>query len=337
MSKGEKRKQPETNESQSQPQSSLEVAAPRVKRAKATKPEPEYFEDHRNLEDLWKTAFLVGTEWHKFDEIYKLKWDFSNLENAFEDGGALHDKQVYLFGCTEPQLITFKEETKVRCIPIIVAVVFPFPPSDKIGIKSVQRETEEIIPMKKMKMDWYPYFPLEKRDSQLERRKPKVFTLGCSQRKSSLKHLKKARVKDYEYCMPYFHNPLKEDALQQSTTVDIIFPEESETVQLSCDFDWKMDKLEQFIDDLIEEGALADEQKDAFKKLVREKVLEGMKANREARQARKKAIEELSEETKLAFQNVKLYKFYPIQTPDTPNFLKDPFINRYYRRADEVL
>lgn len=39
----------------------------------------------------------------------------------------------------------------------------PFPPSDKIGITSVQREVEEIIPMKKMKMDWLPYIPIEKR------------------------------------------------------------------------------------------------------------------------------------------------------------------------------
>lgn len=42
-------------------------------------------------------------------------------------------------------------------------VVSPFPPSDKIGIKSVQRETEEIVPMKQMKMDWVPYIPFENR------------------------------------------------------------------------------------------------------------------------------------------------------------------------------
>lgn len=42
-------------------------------------------------------------------------------------------------------------------------VASPFPPSDKIGINSVQREAEEIVPMKRMKMDWIPYIPLEKR------------------------------------------------------------------------------------------------------------------------------------------------------------------------------
>ena len=39
----------------------------------------------------------------------------------------------------------------------------PFPPSDKIGINSVQRENEEILPMKAMKMAWVPYVPLEDR------------------------------------------------------------------------------------------------------------------------------------------------------------------------------
>lgn len=42
-------------------------------------------------------------------------------------------------------------------------VVSPFPPSDKLGITSVQRESEEIVPMKQMKMDWVPYIPLENR------------------------------------------------------------------------------------------------------------------------------------------------------------------------------
>ncbi|MED6199361.1 hypothetical protein PIB30_075250 [Stylosanthes scabra] len=58
-------------------------------------------------------------------------------------------------------------------------VVLPFPPSDKIGITSVQRESEEIIPMKQMKMDWIPYMPSEE---------------------AALKHLKLEQLKKYEYC-----------------------------------------------------------------------------------------------------------------------------------------
>nr|XP_034907406.1 protein HEAT INTOLERANT 4-like isoform X2 [Populus alba] len=157
----------------------------RAKRVKASKPEPEpeYFEDQRNLEDLWKQIFPVGTEWDQLDKVYGFNWNFSNLENAFEEGGVLHGKTVYLFGCTEPQLVPFKDENILIYIPAVVAVVSPFPPSNKIGIKSVQREVEEIIPMKQMKMDWVPYIPLEDRESRVDRLRHQIFILSCTQRR----------------------------------------------------------------------------------------------------------------------------------------------------------
>ncbi|GFY80300.1 hypothetical protein Acr_01g0001090 [Actinidia rufa] len=246
-------------------------------------------------EDLWQQVFPVGTEWDQLDLVYQYKWNFSNLENAFEEGGELHGQNVYLFGCTEPQLVFFKGEGKVTCIPVVVAVVSPFPPSDKIGINSVQREAEEIVPMKQMKMDWVPYIPLENR--------------------AGLRHMKIDRVKKFEYCLPYFYQPLQEDELEQSTIVQILFPAEP---PVFCEFDWELDELEEFADNLVKED-LAEDQKDAFKDFVKEKVREGKKANREAREARKKALQEMSEETKAAFQNMKFYKFYPVPTPDTPD------------------
>uniref|UniRef100_A0A2N9ETY2 Protein HEAT INTOLERANT 4-like n=1 Tax=Fagus sylvatica TaxID=28930 RepID=A0A2N9ETY2_FAGSY len=294
-------------------------ATSQAKRVKASKPEtePEYFEDKRNLEDLWKAVFPVGTEWDQLDAVYQFNWNFSNLEDAFEEGGKLYGKKVYLFGCTEPQLVSFKGESKVICIPVVVAVVSPFPPSDKIGINSVQREAEEIIPMKQMKMDWVPYIPLEDR--------------------AALKHLKIDRLKKYEYCLPYFYQPFKEDEVEQSTEVQIIFPAEEKPI--FCEFDWELDELEEFTDKLIEEEELSKDQKDAFKEFVKEKVREAKRANREAREARKKALEEMSEESKAAFENMRFYKFYPVQTPDSPDVsnVKAPFINRYYGKAHEIL
>nr|KYP67575.1 Myosin-H heavy chain [Cajanus cajan] len=338
MRKGTKRKtkqeqQPKhdaENNSTTEPQPQPQPQPPRAKRAKTSKPqsEPEYFEDKRNLEDLWKETFPVGTEWDQLDSVYQFKWDFSNLENAFEEGGVLYEKKVYLFGCTEPQLVMFKGESKVVCIPVVVAVVSPFPPSDKIGINSVQRESEEIIPMKQMKMDWVPYIPLVDRDSQVDRLKSQIFILSCTQRRSALKHLKLDRLKKYEYCLPYsflvtaifsadFYQPFKEDEIEQSTEVPIIFPAEPKPV--FCEFDWELDELEEFTDKLIEEEELSEDQKDAFKEFVKEKVREAKKANREAREARKKAIEEMSEETKAAFESMRFYKFYPVQSPDAPD------------------
>ncbi|XP_042971304.1 protein HEAT INTOLERANT 4 isoform X2 [Carya illinoinensis] len=324
MRKGAKRKASQKEGAKPEHESHREESkktTSQAKRVKASKPEsePEYIEDKRNLEDLWKEAFPVGTE------------------DAFEEGGKLHGKKAYLFGCTEPQLVSFKGESKVICIPVVVAVVSPFPPSDKIGINSVQRESEEIIPMKQMKMDWVPYIPLENRGSQVDKLHSEIFILSCTQRRAALKHLKIDRVKKYEYCLPYFYQPFKEDELEQSTEVQIIFPGEPKPI--FCEFDWELDELEEFTDKLIQEEELSEDQKDAFKEFVKERVREAKKANREAREARKKALEEMSEDTKAAFENMRFYKFYPVQTPDTPDIsnVKAPFINRYYGKAHEIL
>jgi hypothetical protein len=289
------------------------------------------------MEDLWKEAFPVGTEWDQLDAVYKYNWNFKNLEDAFEEGGKLHGEKVYLFGCTEPQLVPLKGENRLTVVPAVVAVVSPFPPSDEIGINSVQREKEEILLMKQMKMAWVPYIPLERRDSQVERLKSQIYILSCTQRKSALKHLKTDRVKKYEYCLPYFYQPFKEDDFEQSTEVSIMFP--AEPTPVICDFDWDMDELEEFTDKLIEEEELEADQKDAFKEFVKERVREVRKANREAREARKKAIEEMSEEAKAAHEKIRFYKFYPVQTPETPDIsqVKASFINRYYGKAHEVL
>lgn len=326
------KKQQEKSEEEEQPSK----APKRARKRSKPDTEPEFFEDKRNLEDLWKEVFPVGTEWDQLHLVYQYNWNFTNLENAFEEGGELHGKKVYLFGCTEPQMVPFKDEMKITHVPVVVAVVSPFPPSDKIGINSVQREAEEIVPMKLMKMDWVPYIPLQNRGSMVERLKSEIFILRCTQRRSALRHLKEDRVKKFEYCLPYFYNPLQEDELEQSTVVQILFPIEPKPV--FCEFDWEFDEVEEFTDKLIEEEELPADQKEEFKNFLKEKVREAKKANREAREARKKAKEEMSTEKKAAFENIRFYKFYPVASPDTPDVsgVKAPFINRYYGKAHQV-
>ncbi|KAF5765710.1 putative protein HEAT INTOLERANT 4 [Helianthus annuus] len=316
----------------------VEKPARKAKRAKASKEaEPEFFDEQRELEDLWKQIFPVGTEWDQLDLLSEYNWNFKNLEDAFEEGGVLHGKKVYLFSCTEPQLLFFNGQSKVTCIPVVVAIVSPFPPSDKIGINSVQRESEEIVDMKRMKMDWVPYISLAKRGSQVERLKSQIYILTCVQRRAGLRHLTMDRVKKFEYCLPYFYHPFKEDETEQSTIVDIMYPIEPKPVV--CEFDWELDDLEDFANDLIAAEELSEDQKDAFKEFVKEKVREGKRANREAREKRKKAREEMSQEKVAAFENMRFYKFYPVATPDTPDVssVKSPFINRYYGKAHQVL
>ncbi|KAG9451184.1 hypothetical protein H6P81_011149 [Aristolochia fimbriata] len=322
--KAEQKEEKQPAEKQQKGEKAASTRAKRVKAPAAAKSddEPEFLEEKRNMEDLWQAAFPVGTEWDQMDAVYEIKWDFTNLENAFEEGGLLHDKKVYIFGCTEPQMVFTEGGGKVICIPAVVAVVSPFPPSDKIGVKSVQRENEEIIPMKEMKMAWVPYIPLEDRLSQVER--------------AALKHLKIERIKKYDYCLPYFYNPLKQDEEEQNTVVQIMYPTEPPVV---CDFDWDMDDLEEFVDEKIKDEVLVESEKEEFKKFIQGKVKETKKAQREAREARKKAVEEMDEKVKEAYQNMRFYKFYPVKKAGTPDIssLKSPFINRYYGRAHEVL
>ncbi|GKD83076.1 heat intolerant 4-like protein [Tanacetum coccineum] len=77
------------------------------RKTKHSKPqlEPELFRDLRELEDLWKHAYPVGTELDRLDKLYEYNWNFSNLEEAFDKGGVLHREKVYLFVCTEGKVI----------------------------------------------------------------------------------------------------------------------------------------------------------------------------------------------------------------------------------------
>lgn len=53
--------------------------------------------------------------------------------------------QVYLFGCTEPQMIPLGEDrTEVLPIPVIVAVRTEEPLPEKLGLNSVQMSSEQV-------------------------------------------------------------------------------------------------------------------------------------------------------------------------------------------------
>ncbi|KAG7539197.1 Papain-like cysteine peptidase superfamily [Arabidopsis suecica] len=298
--------------------------------------EPEYFEK-RNLEDLWKDTFPVGTEWDQQDAVYDFNWDFKNLEEALEEGGKLYGKKVYVFGCTESHSVNYKNEKKDVIVPAVVCIESSIPPSDKIGVASVQGEVGEIIPMKNMKMDWVPYVPLEQRDRQVDRKNFPVFILGCSQGRSALKHSTDDHVKKFNYCFPYINDPFKVDESEHSTVVKIMFPSEP---PVECEYDWVKSDIEEFTDNLIKEEALLPGQKDAFQEFVKEQSDIAMAAYDRAQEAREEAKEGLSQETKKAYKEMKLYKFYPLTSPDTPDTAgieKSPFINRYFGKAHEVL
>ncbi|KAK1628325.1 hypothetical protein QYE76_002640 [Lolium multiflorum] len=282
----------------------------------------------RNLEDLWSSAFPVGTEWENIDidKIKEFNWNFENLEKTLEEGGELYGKTVYLFGSTEPQLLDVNGELKIVVVPVVVAVDCPFPPSDKIAIDFVRTGKEEIVPMKEMKMSWVPYVPLQDRSGRIGSLKTKIFTLCCTQRRSA----QTERANKFYYYTPYM--PLN----PHGTVVRVIYPLEPPIV---CDFDLEWDDYKVLAHKLVKDEGLPEDEREKIEEFLKEKVKQGKIELEQAEEARKKAIEDMDPKQREAYENMKLYKFYPVKTPDTPdvNNKKSRYINRYYGGAHYLM
>ncbi len=127
----------------------------------------------------------------------RIKWDFSHLDEEIQSGrlslGKTSEKdRIYCFGCTEPQMIPFNETTTVVPIPVIIAVQTEVPLPEKLGLNSVQMQTEQIVDMQKFKMGWIPLVLPKATDKAqapdsgaIVKRKrtaaPRVWGLACSQ------------------------------------------------------------------------------------------------------------------------------------------------------------
>ena len=141
----------------------------------------------------------------------------------------------------------------------------------------------------------------------------------------------------FQYCMPYLMNPNEEEK-EQSIVVDILFPQEPKA-PLFVQFDWDMDEVEEYTDELIKAEELTEEQKEEFMTFLKEEVKKAKKKNREEREAKKKLMEDPKfQEEKAYFDNLKIYKVYPVQSPNTPVVeMKTKYINFYYRNAQEII
>ena len=75
---------------------------------------------------LWKQVFLCGTELEQLSQVYGIRWDFSHLDEAIQEGflapGKSSRQKVFHFGQTEPQMIPDGNRTTVVPIPVIISV-----------------------------------------------------------------------------------------------------------------------------------------------------------------------------------------------------------------------
>lgn len=289
-------------------------------------------------DEAWRDVYLAGTEWDQLQMVYSIDWDFDHLDEALTDG-ELQGKKVYMFGATEPQLLMRDEkDTKggVIPVPVIVAIVSDVPPPSTVGVKSVQRAEEEILPMSAMRMGWHAYAP---ENVQLSSRfKPNVHVLKCNERKARLRNMREADVHKYDYVLPYFIKPEEIDDVTVDTVVQVLAELDGRKAPLMCEYDYELDELDEFVEEKIAENEL-DEQKhtDPLKTAIRDAVKATKLKYKAEREARRKRIEAIPQEARDAIKNMKLLKFYPQNEWPDVSKIKAPFINRYYGRATQVL
>ncbi|CAL9003537.1 unnamed protein product [Prunus brigantina] len=311
---------------------------PLRKRVKAVKPEPspkpESPEEPRKLEELWKAAFPVGTGWDKMEAVHnKFKWDFTNLQQALEVGGKLHreiigkdSNKVYLFGTIECHIHRSSEEEIT--VPVVVAIVSPSRPAYELSIKPFDSQgngEETRVPMKQVHMDWVPYIPPDKkRDAQEAERVMKsaqVFVLGSTQSRAALKPLKEEGSMKLQHYMPYLDHKEEDHWCWVEREIDGV----AKTI----------------IDELKDDNELSPVVKAGLKDYVLDKLYEAKrKHQREFRQAMRKTTSvQAAPEAEEGFENMRIYKFYPMQSPKTPDISKAKykFINKYCGKAHEVL
>ncbi|PIA29261.1 hypothetical protein AQUCO_06100044v1 [Aquilegia coerulea] len=272
------------------------------------------------MEYIWKDLFVFGSEVKTVsDAVHLYNWNFSNLKNAFEEGGVLHGKKnVYLFASFEPKLVEINGRFEIVYPPVIVAVVSLTPPSDKIA-KFCATDSIDIYLMEEMNMDWVPFIPPAYNNNQGSKSTFHIFMLRCTQPRGELMHPNVEQAKRSEYWLPYLNGPVWKE-IEKDTVIDIHYPADPAVV---CKFDLEHDDLEEFVDAKLKNGVICD--------FIKKNVIKSKEANQEAKK-------ELTEKYDSAYKGMWFYKFYPVRTPDTPNVsnFKAGFINSCYPSADEV-
>lgn len=289
-------------------------------------------------DDIWRSVYLAGTEWEQLQMVYGIDWDFEHLDDALTEGD-LEGKNVYLFGATEPQLIMRqKDDTKgeVIPVPVIVAIVTDVPPPSTVGVKSVQRTQEEILPMAAMRMGWHAYAP---ENVALSRKfKPNAHVLKCNERKARLRNMGEAEVHKYDYVLPYFIRPDQVDDVTVDTVVQVLADLEGHKAPLMCEFDFELDELDEFVEETIKDNELdASKHAEPLKQAIRDAVKATKLKYKAEKEERKKRVDAISHEARKAIKSMNLIKFYPQNDWPDVSKIKSPFINRYYGRATDVL
>eukprot|EP00030_Apusomonadida_sp_AF-17_P006154 a677991_146.p1 GENE.a677991_146~~a677991_146.p1 ORF type:complete len:339 (-),score=138.49 a677991_146:5-994(-) len=294
----------------------------------------------------WKSVFLCGTEWDNFDLVYKTPWlwNFDHLHADLTNGLA-GEKQLHLWGTTEPQLLVvgLKEngepQTKVVPIPVIVVVVGEGEVPAMLGIKSVQMVEEQIVPMRSQGMEFAPFRELL--PSKVDWERQHAFVLSCKTRRARAKVMKEEDARRYEYCLPYIFLPRlnQVSGSEYDSNVSVLLPlvHNGLQIQAAFDYDWRMDgDVADHIDSQIADNGWPTEIRQQLIDHVTQRVAEAKDAIRKQRAELKAKLDAISPEDTVKLNALRFLKYYPQNAFPAIGDCKAPYINRYYGKAHEV-
>jgi len=346
-------------------------------------------EEGETYTDVYREVFLIGTEWENYDRVYEdIPWRFPSLDRALSRGGFLDGKTVYMFGSTEPQMMTHGGHFKVFHLPVMVVLEVTMEPSHLLGIKSVQMESERLLDMRRLKVDWCPVFPdgVVADEAGARKARPRVFGMKCTQRRSATGSLMamaakledrdpsevraeeealekagkkrrrdagqdkalaaKDRLKEFEYCLPYVLVPGKQEEELEDTVAPVMFDVagfkgKAKQPPIVAEFDYAMDDLNDYCDEMAEAEDLGPDAVAALKEHIKASVRECKRKFREAKAHAQALVDAIPPEKADALKAMKVYKFYPDATGDVPDVealqLRSRFVNRYYGHAHKLL
>jgi hypothetical protein len=168
---------------------------------------------------------------------------------------------------------------------------------------------------------------------------PRIQVLHCNMRRQQLKMMKEEDVRKYEYCLPYFIRPRDMLDKEQYPT-EVIGSTTIEGRGISYEFNWDMDDLEDYVEELCKDHEITDKaQQAAVKQAIADDVKRTKQGIKDDLAKKKSELEKIPQQAQDAMNNVQLYKFYP-KNKDIDleaHNLKSNYVNRYYGRASRVL
>lgn len=297
----------------------------------------------------WKEIYLCGTELEEYEKVYSIPWNFNHLKHELDEGTHKGNyKYCYLFGSTEPQILDEYFGQDVILVPTITACFCDVPPPDHVGIKSVMKEEEEIIPFKDLKLTWTPYYSPQEQlhlEEAFKKRYDKqeaehsIFFLHCNLRKSSVRRMSEEQKAKYNYLLPYIFKPSElldeENNKDLETSVSGVFHVDGRGVHYEVDFKMPNKEKTKLLNDVMIDYNIDIKHRNDLKMKMKESMDKAKERYEKKKQENLKKFNEIPKETREMMENIKVVKFYP-QNQMTQD-VKVRFINRYFGKADLVV